>query len=128
MKKSPFIHQTGPYVVPRDDGKQIEEHFGRASTETSDISIARMVAPAGWSEPAQEPEFDEYIMVMSGQLRVTAGSGEEASWTDVSAGESLRVSRNTPVQYANPFQEECEYWSLCLPAFAPELAHIDKKD
>lgn len=119
-----YTHQTKPFVVPRDDGKHIEEHFGRASTETSDLSAARMVAPAGWSEPAQEPEFDEYILVVRGRVEVTVGE-EDPQNVVVEPGQSLKVERNNRVRYANPFEEECEYWSLCLPAFAPELAHVE---
>jgi hypothetical protein len=31
--------------------KQIEEFIGRANSQTSEISIAKMTSPAGWSEP-----------------------------------------------------------------------------
>jgi len=42
--------QRAPFVVPTDDGKLIEEHFGLASIE-ADLSLAHMIAPPGWSEP-----------------------------------------------------------------------------
>ncbi len=57
MKK--YFKQTKPFIVPTTDGKLIEEHFG-ASSKQSELSIAHMIAPPGWSEPFQTPEFDEY--------------------------------------------------------------------
>ena len=42
--------QRTPFVVPTDDGKLIEEHFGQSSIQ-ADLSLAHMVAPPGWSEP-----------------------------------------------------------------------------
>lgn len=52
----PYFKQSNPFIVPATDGKLIEEHFGKASTNDEDISIAHMVAPPGWSEPFQNPE------------------------------------------------------------------------
>jgi hypothetical protein len=62
-----FFLQNNPFIVPTTDGKLIEEHFGRVATKNENISIARMVAPAGWSEPAQHPEFDEWTLVSKGK-------------------------------------------------------------
>jgi hypothetical protein len=50
--------------------KNIEEFIGRVSTQTQDLSIALMTSPAGWVEPGQMPEFDEYTVVLPGLLRV----------------------------------------------------------
>ena len=50
-----YVKQSAPFVVPTDDGKLIEEHFGHASIGDGKISIAHMVAPAGWAEPAMFP-------------------------------------------------------------------------
>jgi hypothetical protein len=44
----------------RSAPKIIEEFFGRVNSQASLISIAKMTSPAGWSEPGQTPEFDEY--------------------------------------------------------------------
>ena len=64
MKK--FNVQRTPFLVPTDDGKIIEEHFGLASIP-GNLSIAKMIAPPGWSEPFQTPEFDEYTFVIEGR-------------------------------------------------------------
>ena len=53
---------SAPAVIPAagQPPKIIEEFFGRVNSQTSVISIAKMTSPAGWSEPRQTPEFDEY--------------------------------------------------------------------
>lgn len=117
--KETSIHQTDPFIVPTADGKLIEEHFGAASTGGDAVSVAHMIAPAGWSEPAQIPDFDEYSLMIRGKTRVELPSGEVV----LTAGESLFVPRGTRVRYANPFSEEAEYWSVCIPAFTPDRAH-----
>ncbi len=122
MNAKPF-HQTEPFIVPTTDGKWIEEHFGRAATESTVASIARMVAPPGWSEPAQTPEFDEYTLMVRGKKRIELPDGPIV----LSAGESLLVPAHTRVQYANPFDEHAEYWSVCLPAFSPDLVHRESE-
>ena len=35
-------------------------------------------------------------------------------------GESILVKKGVRVKYSNPFEEEAEYWSVCIPAFSPE--------
>jgi hypothetical protein len=49
-----------PTMIPVPGGKSIAEYIGRVKTGDNDVSIAVMHAPAGWSEPAQAPTFDEF--------------------------------------------------------------------
>lgn len=107
-----FVKQDKPFVVPTTDGKLIEEHFGM-TTDSPGISIAHMVAPPGWSEPFQNPEFDEYTLVSRGK-KLFEVDGEEVI---VSAGQSILIKKGSRIRYSNPFEEACEYWSVCLPAF-----------
>ncbi|HRN27899.1 MAG TPA: cupin, partial [Ignavibacteriaceae bacterium] len=44
--------------------KIIEEYFGRVTSKTSEVSIAKMTSPQGWIEPGQRPQFDEYTVVL----------------------------------------------------------------
>lgn len=67
MSEKKYTVQNSPFVVPTTDGKVIKEHFGNATNKNSEISIAHMVAPAGWSEPFQTPEFDEYTFIIKGK-------------------------------------------------------------
>ncbi len=117
--KKPYFHQKNPFRVPVQDGKIILEHFGRASTGETGLSLAHMKAPPGWSEPFQVPEFDEYTLVIRGRKRVVS----DGSVVDLSTGESILIRKGSKVQYSNPFESECEYVSVCVPAFWPEGAH-----
>jgi len=118
-----YYIQKSPFVVPTTDGKLIEEHFGGASTGRKDISIAHMVAPAGWSEPAQWPDFDEWTLVNSGKKCLEI-NGETLT---LEAGQSIWVSKGAKVRYSNPFDTPCTYWSVCLPAFSPERVHRESE-
>ena len=48
--------------------KIIDEYVGRVNSGTGQVSVARMRSPAGWQEPGQTPEFDEYTVVLRGTL------------------------------------------------------------
>lgn len=117
-----FIKQIYPVKIPTPDGKSIEEYFGLASTQSAAYSIARMVAPPGWSEPHQNPEFDEVTIIISGRKSAEV-DGEEI---ELGAGECLLVKKGARVKYSNPFDEPVEYWSICIPAFSVEAAHREK--
>jgi mannose-6-phosphate isomerase-like protein (cupin superfamily) len=114
-----YLKQTQPFVVPTTDGKLIEEHYGGASSKDSGFSVAHMVAPAGWSEPAQSPEFDEVTIVVKGRKRVEI----DGDTVELTAGESLLVRKGAKVRYSNPYDSPCEYWACCVPAFSPDTVH-----
>jgi mannose-6-phosphate isomerase-like protein (cupin superfamily) len=115
----PYIKQDKPFRVPTTDGKLIEEHVGLASTGERKHSIAHMIAPAGWSEPFQNPSFDEYTLVSRGKKKFEI-DGETVV---VNAGESILVKAGSRVRYSNPFTDECEYWSICIPAFSMDTVN-----
>src|SRR5678815_2451068 len=98
--------------------KTIDEYVGRVTTGTRDVSIAHMKSPAGWVEPAQAPEFDEYTVVLRGCLRVEHDGGV----LDVQAGEAVHVKAGERVRYGSPFEGGAEYVAVCLPAFTLEAA------
>ncbi|WP_460190989.1 cupin domain-containing protein [Urechidicola sp. KH5] len=106
--------QTSPFIVPTTDGKLIEEHFGNASIDGGDLSVAHMVAPPGWSEPFQTPEFDEITYIIKGKKQFNI-AGEIVV---LEAGQSIRILKNVRIQYSNPFDEACEYIAICFPAFS----------
>jgi probable rRNA maturation factor len=113
-----MIHKvTQGSIIPRDDGKLIDEHIGAVHTKTDAYSVARMVAPPGWKEPPQTAQFDELVLVVQGILAVTTDGRTE----HVQANESCLVPHGTTVTYSNASATDaCSYWSLCLPAFRPE--------
>jgi tRNA-Thr(GGU) m(6)t(6)A37 methyltransferase TsaA len=78
-----------------------------------------MVSPAGWEEPAQAPDFDEYTLVLRGTLRVTSGGTS----LDVCAGQAVVAQAGEPVRYSTPEPGGAEYVAVCVPAFSPEAVH-----
>ncbi len=103
--------------------KVIHEYIGRVNTGTDAISIAHMRSPAGWIEPGQRPEFDEYTVVLRGRLVVTQ---EDSHAVSVRAGQAVIVERGEWVQYSSPDPEGAEYIAVCVPAFSPDRVHRDE--
>ena len=99
--------------------KLIDEFAGRASNGEERVSVARMRSPAGWSEPGQRPEFDEYTVVLAGALRVETEDGE----LEVRAGRAILTRAGEWVRYSTP--GGAEYVAVCLPAFSPDTVHRD---
>ncbi len=113
--------QKNPFVVPTTDGKLIQEHWGN-STGNSEISIAHMIAPPHWSEPHQTPEFDEITIIMRGKKQFEI-DGETVV---LEAGQSILIQKGARIRYSNPFEEECEYLAICLPAFSMDLVNREE--
>ncbi len=116
-----FIEKPTRILAAGTPPKLIEEFVGRVNSGTAEVSIARMVSPSGWSEPAQQPEFDEYTVVLRGSLRVKIADEQ----FDVAAGQAIIVPAGERVQYSTPGAEGAEYVAVCLPAFSPSSVHRD---
>jgi mannose-6-phosphate isomerase-like protein (cupin superfamily) len=99
--------------------KVIQEFVGRVNSQTESVSVARMVSPGGWVEPAQTPEFDEYTVVLRGTLRVESPSGA----IDVTAGQAVIAHAGEWVRYSTPGADGAEYIAVCVPAFSPGTVH-----
>ncbi len=99
--------------------KLIDEYVGRVNTHTGRLSIARMQSPAGWVEPGQRPEFDEYTLVLEGVVKVEHEDGE----LEVAAGQAVLARAGEWVRYSTP--EGAKYVAVCLPAFSPDTVHRD---
>ncbi|MCB1174782.1 MAG: cupin [Leptospiraceae bacterium] len=101
--------------------KIIDEFVGGMNTAESRLSIAHMRSPAGWSEPGQRPQFDEYSLVLKGTLRVEHESGV----IDVQAGQAVHCSPGEWVRYSTPTADGAEYIGVCMPAFSMGTVHRD---
>lgn len=101
--------------------KLIDEYVGRVNNGDDRVSIAHMRSPAGWKEPGQQPEFDEYTLVLAGTLVV---EGENSS-LEVRSGQAVLVRAGEWVRYSTPGSEGAEYIAVCLPAFGPDIVHRD---
>lgn len=108
-------------VAAGNKPKSIDEYVGRVNSETAEVSVAHMRSPAGWEEPGQMPEFDEYTIVLRGMLRVAHRGGV----LDVRAGQAVIARAGEWVRYSSPEGEGAEYVAVCLPAFAPDSVHRD---
>jgi mannose-6-phosphate isomerase-like protein (cupin superfamily) len=102
--------------------KLIQEFIGRVNSRTDAVSLARMRSPAGWVEPGQAPEFDEYTLVLRGMLRVEHRGGV----FEVRSGEAIITHQGEWVRYSTPEPEGAEYIAVCLPAFSPASVHRDE--
>jgi mannose-6-phosphate isomerase-like protein (cupin superfamily) len=108
--------------------KLIDEYVGRVNTpdksmagsNVGSISVAHMRSPAGWTEPGQTPEFEEYTLVLRGRLHVHHKAGS----FDVEAGQAVIAHPGEWIQYSTP-DEATEYIAICLPAFSMDTVHRD---
>jgi hypothetical protein len=95
--------------------KQIDEYIGRINSQSD------LASPAGWQEPGQTPEFDEFTIVLKGSLRVEYLHG----MIDVAAGQAVIAHRGEWVRYSTPSADGAEYMAVCVPAFSPQTVHRD---
>ena len=102
--------------------KLIDEYVGRVSTGRAGVSIAHMRSPAGWAEPGQRPDFDEFTVVLRGALVVECDDGQMT----VQAGQGVHARPGEWVRYSTPGTDGAEYISVCLPAFDPGTVHRDE--
>jgi len=102
--------------------KRIEEFAGRINSGHAQVSVARMVSPAGWVEPGQRPEFEEITVVLRGMLRVE----HEGGALEVRAGQAVVTAPGEWVRYSTPEADGAEYVAVCLPAFSPQTVHRDE--
>ena len=112
---------AAPTVIPAagQPPKIIEEFIGRVNSQTAALSIAKMTSPSGWREPGQTPEFNEYTIVLRGELQVETREAVH----EVRAGQAVIVNAGEWVRYSTPGLEGAEYIAVCLPAFSSETVH-----
>jgi mannose-6-phosphate isomerase-like protein (cupin superfamily) len=123
LRQLPTLIQTPTRIQAAGNlPKLIDEYVGRVNTREARLSIAHMRSPAGWREPAQKPEFEEYTIVLSGRLHVQHHQGS----FEVVAGQAVIAHAGEWVQYSTP-DEATEYIAICMPAFSPDTVHRDGK-
>jgi ethanolamine utilization protein EutQ (cupin superfamily) len=113
---------AAPIQIPVPGGKTIEEFVGRVATSDRGVSVAVMTAPPGWSEPAQQPDFDEVTVVLEGTVLVE----HDGETMQASAGQAVRTRAGERVRYSvGP--AGARYVAICVPAFDACLAHRDEE-
>jgi mannose-6-phosphate isomerase-like protein (cupin superfamily) len=117
-----LIEQPTRIAAAGNQPKLIDEYVGRVNSQTEALSLAHMRSPAGWQEPAQKPEFDEFTLVLRGLLRVDHERGS----IDVRAGQAVIAVRGEWIRYSTPEPDGAEYIAVCLPAFSPATVHREE--
>ena len=117
-----FLSQPTRVQAAGNKPKLIDEYIGRVNSGTSAVSVAHMRSPGGWQEPGQTPEFEEFTIVLKGQLHVEHRDGS----FDVRAGQAVITHAGEWVRYSTPDPEGAEYIAVCHPAFAMETVHRDE--
>jgi mannose-6-phosphate isomerase-like protein (cupin superfamily) len=102
--------------------KLIDEYIGHVNTGTAGVSVAHMRSPAGWQEPGQRPEFDEFTIVLNGTLHVEYQDGV----MEVQAGQAVHAAPGEWIRYSTPGDAGAEYIAVCVPAFSPSTVHRDE--
>jgi uncharacterized cupin superfamily protein len=101
--------------------KLIDEFAGQVNTGESRLSIAVMTSPAGWEEPGQRPEFDEWTLVLEGRVEVE----HEGGVLHVNAGQAVLAKAGEWIRYRTP--DGARYVAVCLPAFSPDTVNRDSE-
>jgi mannose-6-phosphate isomerase-like protein (cupin superfamily) len=112
---------TSATGIPAPGNKLVEEFFGHVNTGGTQFSLAHMISPPGWSEPFQKPEFGELTIMTRGTMLVELPDSNEK--VELRGGQAIWVEPGTRVRYSNPYQDEGEYYAVCIPAFSPQTVH-----
>ena len=108
---------AAPTLIPVPGGKTIEEYVGRASSMDEAVSVAHMVAPAGWDEPFQAPKFDEFTLVLEGELLVD----HDNTTSTITGGQAIITRAGERIRYRT--DKGARYVAICLPAFSDDMVH-----
>ena len=93
--------------------KEIKEYIGRINSNTYEVSVAQIKSFAGWIEPGQTPEFNEYTIGLKGMLRVTT----KDEIIDINEGEAVITQAGEWIQYSTPNLGGAGYIAVCCPDF-----------
>jgi len=115
------IEDPSRIASPGTMPKLIDEYIGMVNTGHDGISIARMRSPSGWTEPGQEPEFDEFTVVLRGMLKVEHRGG----CLEIRSGQAVVCQKGEWIRYSTPEPEGADYIAVCVPAFSPKTVHRD---
>jgi mannose-6-phosphate isomerase-like protein (cupin superfamily) len=110
---------TAPGKKPR----LINEFNGSVHWGDSHLSIAHRHYPGAWCEPDQTPEFDEFIIVLKGHLRVAYENGA----LEVQAGQAVIAFAGERVRYSTLHPYGAEYITVRLPAFSLQALDGDQQ-
>ncbi len=100
--------------------KVCEEYAGLINTGDTKVSLTRMHSPGGWMGPAHHAEFHQYLLVISGALRVEHQDGI----IEAKPGQCVHIVPGEGVVVSTPGPDGCEYLSVCVPAYSRSDVHL----
>ncbi|CAE8593416.1 unnamed protein product [Polarella glacialis] len=100
--------------VVASGGLTITEYFGNVSTNNANLSACLATVTEACADAYQAPDFDEYVMVISGELHLYKSDEEK---TVIKAGEAVFLAAKERVKWVWP--GPCQYIPICLPSFTP---------
>jgi len=106
--------------VVKTDCLTITEYFGNATTQEPRLSAAHVVVSGPGSEAWQTPDFDEYVLITSGEVHILHAGGK----TVVKEGSGVLLPAKLRVKWV--FQGPCSYVPICMPDFSPDSVHREE--
>ncbi len=95
MKK--YKIQKSPFVVPTDDGKLIEEHWGEFYPKSKYFYCAHDCT-SGLERASPNSEFDEFTIVISGKKQFEI----DGEIVVLEKGQSILIEKGARIRYSNP--------------------------
>lgn len=108
----PVVYKSVDVVSTPD--LTITEYFGNVSSSDPALSACLATVTAPCQEAFQTPEFDEYVVVISGVVILQHGDG---TTTQAKCGQGVLLKAGERVKWTWP--GPCQYVPICLPAFTP---------
>ena len=106
-------------TVTDKTGRKICEVFG-ARDGHEDLSVAWLMLPAGCAGVEERNDYAEAVIVLSGRGQASI----DGEVMEVGAGHSIHVPKGSRWLLSNPGREPLVCYSVCVPAFRPELASL----
>jgi hypothetical protein len=104
-----------PVDVVDAPGITIAEYFGNVASKDSKLSACVVTVRKPSEEAYQTPEFDEYVLVLEGEVELLQGDGKRVT---IAAGNGAFLPKGLRVKWI--WKGACKYVPICLPAFTPE--------
>ncbi|HZI93469.1 MAG TPA: cupin domain-containing protein [Patescibacteria group bacterium] len=104
-------------TVTDKTGRKICEVFG-AADGLPGMSVAWLMLPAGCGGVDERNGFDEAVIVLSGKGKAWL----DGAASEVGAGHAIHVPKGALWRLENTGREPLVCYSVCSPAFRPELS------
>lgn len=126
-KTPAHMTDTAPIVVDHVDvvkapNLTISEYFGHVGSEEGHISACVATVNEACVEAWQQPEFAEWVLVLSGAVHLERSNGEVVK---VPEGSGCFLPANERVKWVWP--GPCVYVPICMPAFNPDACHREEE-